>query len=79
MEVEGNIMLPFLGTQLPTNIHMLRLMRCTLNPQILASCYAALHYKSHVDDRYKSAILPTMVVYFDFHPIGVTSLKNVID
>ena len=32
-----------------------------LNPQVRASYYVILHYKSHVDDGYKRALLKTML------------------
>ena len=39
-----------------------------------------IYYKSHLDARYKRGFLkPTvcLTVNFDFHPIGVTSLKMI--
>ena len=67
---------PFWAPSWSTNRHILRM--CTLNRQILASCYIT----NHVDTRYKRRLYNYKKlcwhVHFHFHPIGVTSLKNVI-
>ncbi|XP_068696375.1 uncharacterized protein [Montipora foliosa] len=57
MEIENNGMLPFLGTQLlnkSTQIQTEVYVKPT-NTGLL------LHYKSHVDDRYKRCLLKTML------------------
>ena len=57
MEIENNGMLPFLGTQLlnkSTQIQTKVYVKPT-NTGLL------LHYKSHVDDRYKRGLLKTML------------------
>ena len=58
--VDSNSTLPFLGKKTytcSTNIHMLRL-RCTLQP---TNTGLLLHFKSHVEDRYKRGLLKTML------------------
>ena len=57
METESNSMLPFLGTQLlnkQTHVETNVYIKPT-NTGLL------LHYKSHVDDQYKRALLKTML------------------
>ena len=67
---------PFLGTQL-LNKHTHVETKVYVKP---TNTGLLLHYKNHVDDRYKRALLKRcLIVHFDFHPIGVISLKNVID
>ena len=71
MEIENNRMLPFLGTQLlnkSTHVETKLYVKPT-NSGLM------LHYKSHVDDRYKRGLL---TVRFDFLLTGPTSLKNAI-
>ena len=50
-------MLPFWASSCSTNIHMLKL-RCTLQP---TNTGPLLHYKSHVEVRYKRGLLKTML------------------
>ena len=71
MEMESNGMLPFLGTQL-LNKHTHVETKVYVKP---TNTGLLLHYKSHIDDRYKRCL----IVHFDFLPIGVISPKNVID
>ena len=57
MEIENNRMLPFLGTQLlnkSTHVETKVYVKPT-NSGLM------LHYKSHVDDRYKRGLLKTML------------------
>ena len=56
METESNSMLPFLGTQL-LNKHT-RVEKVYVKP---TNTGLLLHYKSHVDDRYKRGLLKTML------------------
>ena len=69
-------MLPFLGTQL-LNKHTRVETKVYVKP---TNTGLLLHYKSHVDDRYKHGLLKTMLDrHIDFHPIGIISLKNAIN
>ena len=76
METESNSVPPFLGTQL-LNKHTYADTKVYVKPSITG---LLLHYKSHVDDRYKSGSLKTMFDRtFRLSSNSVTSLKNVID
>ena len=57
METESNSMLPFLGTQL-LNKHTRVETKVYVKP---TNTGPLLHYKSHVDDRYKRGLLKTML------------------
>ena len=57
IETEGNSMLPFLGTQL-LNKHTRVETKVYVKP---TNTGLFLHYKSHLDDRYKRGLLKTMV------------------
>ena len=57
METDSNSMLPFLGTQL-LNKHSHVETKVYVKP---TNTGLLLHYKSHVDDRYKRALLKTML------------------
>ena len=57
METESNSMLPFLGTQL-LNKHTRVETKVYVKP---TNTGLLLHYKSHVDDRYKRGLLKTML------------------
>ena len=57
MEAESNSMLPFLGTQL-LNKHTRVETKVYVKP---TNTGLLLHYKSHVDDRYKRGLLKTML------------------
>ena len=57
METESNSMLPFLGTQL-LNKHTCVETKVYVKP---TNTGLLLHYKSHVDDRYKRGLLKTML------------------
>ena len=57
MEIEKNGMLPFLGTQLLNNSTQIQ-TKVYIKPN---NTGLLLHYKSHVDDRYKCGLLKTML------------------
>ena len=57
METESNSMLPFLGTQL-LDKHTRVETKVYVKP---TNTGLLLHYKSHVDDRYKRGLLKTML------------------
>ena len=77
METESKSILPFLSTQL-LNKHSCAETKVYIKP---TNTGLLQHYKSHVVEQYKNRLLKTMLdhdLYFNFHSIGVTSLKNVI-
>jgi len=74
MEIENNRMLPFLGTRL-----LNKSTHVDTKVYVKPTNSGLLHYKSHVEDRYKRGLLNTMLNRrFDFLLTGPTPLKNAI-